>query len=112
MKEINYMQGDGSNKNYNNNYRPNQGGDNFNNYNENRPHPNLSYSNNNFLQPPAGFSVGKGGVVETTKKEEKYDQGITRILEVIMQDRKVNDTKIGVVEARINNLKWSRSKRS
>ena len=31
-------------------------------------------------------------------------KGITRILEVITQDRKVNDTKIGVVEARINNL--------
>ncbi|XP_047978999.1 uncharacterized protein LOC125220910 [Salvia hispanica] len=77
VEEINYMQGGGPNRNYNNNYRPNQGG---------------------------GFNVSKGGVVETTKKEEKYDQGITRILEVITQDRKVNDTKIGVVEARINNL--------
>ncbi|XP_047978398.1 uncharacterized protein LOC125220284 [Salvia hispanica] len=77
VEEINYMQGGGSNRNYNNNYRPNQGG---------------------------GFSVGKGGVVETTKKEEKYDQGITRILEVIAQDRQVNDTKIRVVKARINNL--------
>ncbi|XP_047949958.1 uncharacterized protein LOC125195774 [Salvia hispanica] len=104
VEEINYMQGDGPNRNYNNNYRPNQRGDNFNNYNGNRPHPNLSYSNNNYLQPPAGFSVSKGRVVETAKKEEKYDQGITRILEVITQDRKVNDTKIGVVEARINNL--------
>ncbi|XP_047979191.1 uncharacterized protein LOC125221107 [Salvia hispanica] len=104
VEEINYMQGGGSNRNYNNNYRPNQGGGNFNNYNENRPHPNLSYSNNKYLQPPAGFIVSKGGVVEPTKKEEKYDQGITRILEVITQDRKVNDTKIGVVEARINNL--------
>ncbi|XP_047942771.1 uncharacterized protein LOC125189547 [Salvia hispanica] len=41
VEEINYMQGGGSNRNYNNNYRPNQGG---------------------------GFSVGKGGVVETSKK--------------------------------------------
>ena len=81
MEEINYMQGDGPNRNYNNNYRPNQGGGNFNNYNGNRPHPNLSYSNNNYLQPPAGFNVSKGGVVETLKKEEKYEQGITRILE-------------------------------
>ncbi|XP_047941973.1 uncharacterized protein LOC125188913 [Salvia hispanica] len=103
VKEINYMQGGGPNRNYNNNYRPTQGGGNFNNYNGNRPHPNLSYSNNNYLQPPAGFNV-KGGVVDTIKKEEKYEQGITRILEVIAQDRKVNDTKIGVVEARINNL--------
>ncbi|XP_047949154.1 uncharacterized protein LOC125194986 [Salvia hispanica] len=104
VEEINYMQGGGPNRNYNNNYRPNQGGGNFNNYNGNRPHPNLYYSNNNYLQPPAGFNVSKGGVVETLKKEEKYEQGITRILEVIAQDRKVNDTKIGVVEARINNL--------
>ncbi|XP_047949118.1 uncharacterized protein LOC125194948 [Salvia hispanica] len=52
VEEINYMQGGGSNRNYNNNYRPNQGAD----------------------------------------------------LGVIAQDRKVNDTKIGVVEARINNL--------
>ncbi|XP_047948973.1 uncharacterized protein LOC125194795 [Salvia hispanica] len=87
VEEINYMQGGGPNRNYNNNY-----------------HPNLSYSNNNYLQPPSGFNVSKGGVVETLKKEEKYEQGITRILEVIAQDRKVNDTKIGVVEARINNL--------
>ncbi|XP_047961385.1 uncharacterized protein LOC125206134 [Salvia hispanica] len=77
VEEINYMQGGGPNRNYNNNYRPNQGD---------------------------GFNVSKGGVVETAKKEEKYDQGITRILEVITQDKKVNDTKIGVVEARINNL--------
>ncbi|XP_047978628.1 uncharacterized protein LOC125220507 [Salvia hispanica] len=71
VEEINYMQGGVSNRNYNNNYRPNQ---------------------------------GTGGLVEPSKKEEKYDQGITRILEVITQDRKVNDTKIGVVDARINNL--------
>ncbi|XP_047978855.1 uncharacterized protein LOC125220756 [Salvia hispanica] len=57
----------------------------------------------NYMQG-GGFNVSKGGVVETLKKEEKYEQGITRILEVIAQDRKVNDTKIGVVEARINNL--------
>ncbi|XP_047979322.1 uncharacterized protein LOC125221240 [Salvia hispanica] len=77
VEEINYMQGGGPNRNYNNNYHPNQ---------------------------RDGFNVSKGGVVETIKKEEKYEQGITRILEVIAQDRKVNDTKIGVVEARINNL--------
>ncbi|XP_047953338.1 uncharacterized protein LOC125199322 [Salvia hispanica] len=103
VEEINYVQGGGP-RNYNNNYRPNQGGGNFNNYNGNRPHPNLSYSNNNYLQPPAGFNVSKGGVVEPMKKEDKYEQGITKILEVITQDRKINDTKIGVVEARINNL--------
>ncbi|XP_047949031.1 uncharacterized protein LOC125194857 [Salvia hispanica] len=104
VEEINYMQGGGPNRNYNNNYRPNQGGGNFNNYNGNRPHPNLSCSNNNYLRPPAGFNVSKGELVETLKKEEKYEQGITRILEVIAQDMKVNDTKIEVVEARINNL--------
>ena len=53
VEEINYMQGGGSNRNYNNNYRPNQGDGNFNNYNGNQPHPNLSYSKNNFLQPLA-----------------------------------------------------------
>ena len=104
VEEIIYMQGSGPNKNYNNNYRPNQRGSNFNNYNGNHPHPNLSYSNNNFLQPPAEFNVSKGGVVEPVKKEEKYDQGIMKILEVIAQDKKINDTKIGVVETRINKL--------
>ncbi|XP_047942786.1 uncharacterized protein LOC125189564 [Salvia hispanica] len=73
VDEINYMQGGGSNRNYNNNYRPNQGG---------------------------GFSVGKGGVVETTKKEEKHDQGITRILED-KQPRARNDT-ISTAIANIN----------
>ncbi|XP_042019017.1 uncharacterized protein LOC121766847 [Salvia splendens] len=38
------------------------------------------------------------------KKEEKYDQGIMKILKVLVQDRKTNDTKIGVVEAMLNNL--------
>ncbi|KAL1533431.1 hypothetical protein AAHA92_33315 [Salvia divinorum] len=57
-----------------NNYRPNQGG---------------------------GFNVSKGGVVEPPKKDEKerYEQEIQKILEAMQEDRKVNDTKIGVVEA-------------
>ena len=46
-------------------------------------HSNLSYSNNNFLQPPAGFNVSKGRVVEPLKKEEKYEQGILKILKVL-----------------------------
>ncbi|XP_042016214.1 uncharacterized protein LOC121764223 [Salvia splendens] len=104
MDDVNYVQqGGGPNRGYNNNYHPNQGGDNFNNYNGNCPHPNLSYSNNNFLQPPTGFNVSKGGVVEPIKKEEKYDKGIMKILEVLVKDGKTNDTKIGVVEARLNN---------
>ena len=99
------QQGGGPNRPFNNNnYRPNQGGGNYNNYNGNRPRPNLSYSNNNFLQSPAGFNVGKGGVVEPVKKEEKYEAGLMKILEVLVQNRKTNDTKIGVMEARLNNL--------
>ena len=43
VEKINYMQGGGSNRNYNGN----------------RPHPNHSYSNNNFLQPPARFKQGR-----------------------------------------------------
>ncbi|XP_042012087.1 uncharacterized protein LOC121760495 [Salvia splendens] len=58
----------------------------------------------NYVQQGGGFNVSKGGVVETVKKEEKYDQGIMKIWEVQVQDRKTNDTKIGVVEARLNNL--------
>ena len=107
IEDFNYMQqGGGRNHSFNNNnYRPNQGGGNYNNYNGNRPRPNISYSNNNFLQPPAGFNVGKGGVVEPAKKQEKYEAGIMKILEVLVQDRKTNDTKIRVMEARLNNLK-------
>ncbi|XP_047965041.1 uncharacterized protein LOC125209485 [Salvia hispanica] len=62
---------------YNNNYRPNQGD---------------------------GFNVSNGGVVELIKKEEKYDQGIMKILEMLVQDRKTHGTKIRVVEASLNNL--------
>ncbi|KAL1545394.1 hypothetical protein AAHA92_22128 [Salvia divinorum] len=104
--DINYVQNSGGPIRTFNNYRPNQGGGSFNNYNANRPHPNLSYANNNYIQPPAGFNVSKGGVVEPPKKDEKerYEQRIQRILEAMQEDRKANDTKIGVIEARLNNL--------
>ncbi|KAL1536618.1 hypothetical protein AAHA92_29242 [Salvia divinorum] len=77
--EVNYVQnGGGPNRPYNN-YRPSQGG---------------------------GFNVSQGGVVEPPKEDERerYEQGIQRILEAMQEDRKANDTKIGVVEARLNNL--------
>ncbi|KAL1556993.1 hypothetical protein AAHA92_12538 [Salvia divinorum] len=77
--EVNYVQnGGGPNRPYNN-YRPSQGG---------------------------GFNVSQRGVVEPPKKDERerYEQGIQRILEAMQEDRKANDTKIGVVEARLNNL--------
>ena len=48
--------------------------------------------------------MSKGGVVESAKKEERYEAEIMKILEVLVQDRKTNDTKSGVVEARLNNL--------
>ncbi|KAL1536625.1 hypothetical protein AAHA92_29248 [Salvia divinorum] len=59
----------------------------------------------NYVQN-GGFNVSRGGVVEPPKKDEKerYEQGIQRILEAMQEDRKANDTKIGVVEARLNNL--------
>ncbi|KAL1564963.1 hypothetical protein AAHA92_07240 [Salvia divinorum] len=77
--DINYVQnGGGPNRPYSN-YRPSQGG---------------------------GFNVSKGGVVEPPKKDEKerYEQGIQRILEAMQEDRKVNDTTIEVIKARLNNL--------
>ena len=48
--------------------------------------------------------MSNGGVVELIKKEEKYDQGIMKILEMLVQDRKTHGTKIRVVEASLNNL--------
>ncbi|XP_042059408.1 probable serine/threonine-protein kinase glkA [Salvia splendens] len=59
---------DGNNRNFNN-YRPNQGGGNYNNYG-NKVHPNLSYGNpNNALQPPPEFQVSNGQVKEPKKEE-------------------------------------------
>ncbi|KAL1559151.1 hypothetical protein AAHA92_09525 [Salvia divinorum] len=77
--DVNYVQNSGGSNRTFNNYRPNQGG---------------------------GFNVSKGGVVEPPKKDEKerYEQGIQKILEAMQEERKANDTKIGVVEARLNNL--------
>ena len=50
-----------------NNYRPNQGGGNYNHYG-NKVHLNLSYGNpNNVLQPPPGFTVANGMVDEQKK---------------------------------------------
>ncbi|KAL1533093.1 hypothetical protein AAHA92_33028 [Salvia divinorum] len=77
--DVNYVQNSGGPNRTFNNYRPNQGG---------------------------GFNVSKGGVVEPPKKDEKkrYEQRIQKILEAMQEDRKSNDTKIGVIEARLNNL--------
>ena len=67
-EEVNYVHQGGNNRNFNN-YRQNQGGGNFNNFG-NRTHPNLSYGNpNNALQPPQGFQVSNGQVIETKKNE-------------------------------------------
>ncbi|KAH6787663.1 hypothetical protein C2S52_007215 [Perilla frutescens var. hirtella] len=53
VADVNYMQGRG----YNNNYRPNQGGNPYNQFGQ-RNSDKLSYRNpNNFQQPPPGFST-------------------------------------------------------
>ncbi|KAL1537875.1 hypothetical protein AAHA92_30349 [Salvia divinorum] len=65
--------------------------------------PNRPYSNYRPSQG-GGFNVSKGRVIEPAKKEEKYEQRIQRILEAMQEDRKANNTKIEVVEARLNNL--------
>ncbi|XP_057789740.1 uncharacterized protein LOC131006598 [Salvia miltiorrhiza] len=48
-----------------------------------RPHPNLSYGNpNNALQPPPGFSVSSGGVINEPKKgllEDMMQQVLTEV---------------------------------
>ncbi|KAL1537390.1 hypothetical protein AAHA92_29909 [Salvia divinorum] len=68
VEDINYLQQGGGNKNFNN-YRPNQGGGNYNHYG-NKVHPNLSYGNpNNVLQPPPGFQVSNSMVKEAKKPE-------------------------------------------
>ena len=42
--------------------------------------------------------------VESHTKEEKYEAGIQKILEQMLEDRKNNEAKIGVVEERLNKL--------
>ena len=63
--------------------------------------PNHSFNNNNNRPNQGavittiimgGINVSKGGVVEPAKKEEKYEVRIMKILEVLVQDRKTNDT--------------------
>ncbi|XP_047953117.1 uncharacterized protein LOC125198936 [Salvia hispanica] len=67
-EDVNYVHQGGNNRNFNN-YRQNQGGGNFKNFG-NMAHPNLSYGNpNNALQPPPGFQVSNGQVIETKKNE-------------------------------------------
>ncbi|XP_047953609.1 uncharacterized protein LOC125199726 [Salvia hispanica] len=66
VEGVNYVHQGGNNMNFNN-YRPNQGGGNYNHYG-NKVHPNLSYGNpNNALQPPPGFTVANGMVDEQKK---------------------------------------------
>ncbi|XP_042016168.1 uncharacterized protein LOC121764154 [Salvia splendens] len=89
VEGVNYVHQGGNNMNFNN-YRPNQGGGNYNHYG-NKVHPNLSYGNpNNTLQPPSGFTVANGMVdeqkqpttedilaafmIQTTKYMEKTDK--------------------------------------
>lgn len=103
-KDVKYVKMGVPNEPHDNNYRPGQGGGNFNNFSGNRPHPTLLYSNSNFLQPTAGFNVSKGGVVEPPTKEQKYEIDIQNIMEVLLEYRKNNEAKIGAVEERLNKL--------
>ncbi|XP_047978402.1 uncharacterized protein LOC125220288 [Salvia hispanica] len=78
IKDVKYVQNGGDpNRLYNNNYRPNQGG---------------------------GFNLGKEKGVEPPTKEDKYEAGIQKILELMLEDRKNNETKMGVVEERLTKL--------
>ncbi|XP_047978459.1 uncharacterized protein LOC125220340 [Salvia hispanica] len=106
IKDVKYVQNGGDpNRLHNNNYRPNQGGGSFNNYNGNHPHPNVSHANNhNFVQSPAGFNVSKEKGVEPPTNGEKYEMGIQKILEVMLEDRRNNEARIGFIEERVNNL--------
>ncbi|KAL1544111.1 hypothetical protein AAHA92_21006 [Salvia divinorum] len=68
MEDVNYLHQGGGNRNFNN-YRPNQGDDNYNHYG-NKVHPNFSYGNpNNALQPPPGFQVSNDMVKEAKKSD-------------------------------------------
>ncbi|XP_047938640.1 uncharacterized protein LOC125186329 [Salvia hispanica] len=68
-EEVNYVHQGGNNRNFNNNYRHHQGGGNFNSFG-NKAHPNLSYGNpHNALQPPPGFQVSNGQIIEPKKNE-------------------------------------------
>ncbi|XP_047949093.1 uncharacterized protein LOC125194921 [Salvia hispanica] len=78
IKDVKYVQNGGDpNRLYNNNYRPNQGG---------------------------GFNLGKEKGMEPPTKEDKYEAGIQKILELMLEDRKNNETKMGVVEERLTKL--------
>ena len=68
-EEVNYVHQGGNNRNFKNNYRHHQGSGNFNSFG-NKAHPNLSYGNpHNALQPPPGFQVSNGQIIEPKKNE-------------------------------------------
>ncbi|XP_042067225.1 uncharacterized protein LOC121810531 [Salvia splendens] len=51
-----------------------------------------------------GFNVRKEKGAEPLTKEENYEIGIQKILEVLLEDRKNNEAKIGVVEERLTKI--------
>ncbi|XP_047965882.1 uncharacterized protein LOC125210369 [Salvia hispanica] len=108
VEGVNYVHQGGNNMNFNN-YRPNQGGGNYNHYG-NKVHPNPSYGNpNNVLQPPPGFTVTNGMVDEQKKpttedilaafmiQTTKYMEKIDKCMEIINQ-------RLGKVENEMQSL--------
>ncbi|KAH6778024.1 hypothetical protein C2S51_009336 [Perilla frutescens var. frutescens] len=65
LADVNYMQGRG----YNNNFRPNQGGNLYKQFGQ-KNHDKLSYGNlNNFQQPSPEFSTTNGVINESPKPD-------------------------------------------
>ncbi|XP_042027804.1 uncharacterized protein LOC121774949 [Salvia splendens] len=101
VEDVNYVHQGGNNRNFNN-YRPNQGGGNYNHYG-NKVHPNLSYGNpNNALQPPPGFQVSNGQIVEP-KKDELKDV-LMAFMKQTGECMKDSNKRLVQVEANVNDL--------
>ncbi|XP_042027061.1 uncharacterized protein LOC121774215 [Salvia splendens] len=101
IEDVNYVHQGGNNRNFNN-YRPNQGGGNYNHYG-NKVHPNLSYGNpNNALQPPPGFQVSDGQIIEP-KKDELKDV-LMAFMKQTRECMKDSNKRLVQVEANVNDL--------
>ncbi|XP_042022905.1 uncharacterized protein LOC121770193 [Salvia splendens] len=101
VEDVNYVYQGGNSRNFNN-YRPNLGGGNYNHYG-NKVHPNLSYGNpNNALQPPPGFQVSDGQIIEP-KKDELKDV-LMAFMKQTGECMKDSNKRLVQVEANVNAL--------
>ncbi|XP_042016340.1 uncharacterized protein LOC121764371 [Salvia splendens] len=101
VEDVNNVHQGGNNRNFNN-YRPNQGGGNYNHYG-NKVHPNLSYGNpNNALQPPPGFQVSNGQIIEPRKDELK--DVLMAFMKQTGECMKDSNKRLVQVEANVNDL--------